>query len=218
MTERGRYIVGEGGDGTGKTTVANLVTEHLRKSGRRVIRIDEPDSAYEIDGEPLVPIASELRRIIKDGSLGRSALTNALLFTASRYENWNQIALPALEKGIDVVSARNYWSTLVYQGDGEGFDHRTLIELTRLAMGFDYMNPDYGFILDLDDEKERLQRIANRGVLEVPDTFESRGDDFHGRVRHGYLKIAKTYQLPVIAVKGKTPDMVAQEVIERIQL
>lgn len=217
MSERGNYIVIEGSDGTGKSTVANLVAEQLREDGREVIRVDEPDSAFDKAGEVLVPIASELRRIIKDGSLGRTALTNVLLFTAARRENWLQVSQPALEQGIDVVSARNYWSTLVYQGYGEGFDLNTITELTQLSVGERYMHPDYGFILDLNDEEERQKRIANRGALETPDTFESKGDDFQARLQAGYTSIARERHLPIIDVKGKSREALTQEIIGFMQ-
>ena len=214
MAERSQYIVIEGSDGTGKSTVANLVADQLRNEGRQVIRVDEPDSAYNEAGEVLVPIASELRRIIKDGSLGRTALTNVLLFTASRRENWLQVSQPALEQGIDVVSARNYWSTLVYQGHGEGFDLDTITNLTHMSVGDEYMKPDHGFILDLNDEEERKKRIANRGALETPDTFESKGDDFQAKLRAGYLAVALEYGLPIIDVKNKSRQALTEEVIE----
>ncbi len=217
MSERGQYIVIEGSDGTGKTTVANLVAEELTQRERKVLRVDEPDSAfYYPEGEAIVPVAAELRRIIKDGSLARTAFTNILLFTAARHENWVSAIRPALTAGIDVVSARNYWSTLVYQGYAEGYDQQFILDITRQANGEQYMNPDQGFILDLVNEEERQRRIANRGELEKPDTFESRGDGFQQKLRSGYRDIAKKQDLPLVDVDGKTPPQVSSEVLEAI--
>lgn len=215
MENRGKYIVIEGSDGTGKSTVANLVAEKLRDDGRSVIRVDEPDSAKNSEGEILVPIASELRRIIKDGSLGRTALTNILLFTAQRRENWLQATKPALEDGVNVVSARNYWSTEIYQGYGEGYNRNIIRALTWFAVGREYMKPDHTFILDLDDEVERQKRIASRGDLETPDTFESRDDDFQNRLLVGYRKLAHSKGIRPI-MSTKPPAAIADDIYAQL--
>jgi len=213
MDERGRYIVIEGSDGTGKTTVADVLAQKLRDGGRTVIRVDEPGSAYRKENEPLVPIASELQRIVKDGTLGRSALTNALLLTASRRENWLQVSEPALEQGLDVISARNYWSTLVYQGYGEGLDRGLIDYLTRLSVGPFYMKPSHAVILDLNDEAERQRRIQGRGQLEKPDNFESKGDEFQQKLRLGYRAIARELGVPVIHVDNQSPQDIADHLL-----
>ena len=199
MSERGEYIITEGTDATGKSTVADTLTIKARKAGHEVIRVDEPDSAFNAEGEVLVPIASELRRIIKNGDLGRTALTNILLFTASRLENWEQAVKPALERGAWVIGARNWLSTLVYQGYGEGFDLDTIKEMTKTTMGNEYLTPDHLFILDLEDENERTRRLNDRGPLETPDTFESRGNDFQLSLRQGYRTISKDYGIQIVS-------------------
>jgi len=98
-----------------------------------------------------------------------------------------------------VVSARDYSSTEVYQGYGEGIDLDLIEYLTLLTTDERYMNPDHKIILDINDEAERAQRIASRGELENPDTFESRGDDFQQKVIEGYQDIARRKNLPVIS-------------------
>jgi dTMP kinase len=199
MFERGKYIITEGTDATGKSTVADLLAVKARMAGYEVIRVDEPDSAFNEQGEVLVPIASELRKIIKNGDLGRTALTNVLLFTAARLENWEQATKPALERGAWVIGARNWLSTLVYQGYGEGFDLDIIKDLTKSTIGDEYLSPNHLFILDLEDEKERSRRLSERGVLDTPDTFESRGDDFQLSLRKGYRAVAKDYDIEIVS-------------------
>jgi thymidylate kinase len=65
MSERGKYIIIECTDATGKITVADLLAVKAREAGHEVIRADEPDGALNEQGKVLVPIASELRKIIK---------------------------------------------------------------------------------------------------------------------------------------------------------
>lgn len=194
MPERGYRIITEGIDGTGKTTAADLIAYQLRRNGLEVIRVDEPDSAVDVDGNILVPAASELRKIIKNGSIDRSAEANVTLLTASRLANWVQASRPALERGAWVVQARSDKSSDVYQGYAEGVGIETVRAVTRASLGEEYMTPDFITILDFEEteasETERLKRIEGRGALENPDTFESRGDDFQLRVREGYRYIA----------------------------
>ncbi len=202
MNERGKYIVIEGTDGTGKSTQAELLAARLEQGGTEVVQFHEPDG---------VPIAGELRRVIKNGSLGRTALTNVLLFTAARRENWLQAGRPALERGAWVVSARDYTSTLVYQGYAEGMELETIEQLTQMATDERYVTPDHRIILDINDEAERARRIAERGELENPDTFESRGTDFQQQVIEGYRDIARQKGLPTLSAE-QSPEQLHQAI------
>jgi len=220
MSERGEYIITEGTDATGKSTVADALALMAREAGHEVIRVDEPDSAFNAEGEVLVPIASELRRIIKNGDLGRTALTNVLLFSASRLENWEQAVKPALDRGAWVIGARNWLSTLVYQGYGEGFDLDVIKDITKNTMDEAYLTPDHLFILDLEDEEERTRRLNDRGPLDTPDTFESRGSDFQLSLRQGYRTIAKDYGIEIVSAippKKEVSGTIWQKIQKDIQ-
>jgi dTMP kinase len=188
MTTPGKYIVIEGVDGTGKSTQVGLLREALKKQGI------ESDEHHEPDG---TPIANEIRAIIKNGSLTRDAATNLLLFTAARHEIW-QRAQQRLDDGVWVIAARNYFSTLAYQGYGEGLSLDLIYKTTRQFTDERYMRPDLAVILTLDDEAERAHRIATRGRLTTPDTFES---------RDGYLDIAAQNDLPILSAARPAPEM-----------
>ncbi len=82
--ERGRQILIEGTDGTGKTTVANLVADRLREQGREVIRVDEPDSAKNEEGDILVPIATEVRDILKKRKVGSFSSYERITFYCTK--------------------------------------------------------------------------------------------------------------------------------------
>ena len=217
----GEYFVTEGTDATGKTTVANLLAEMAFNEGREVIRLDEPDSPYRYipnseNPQPLAPIASEIRSIIKDGTLARTALTNIHLFTASRAESWGTVVAPALERGAYVIAARNYLSTVAYQGYAEGMEPSKIISITQNSLGEDYMHPDHLTILDLSDESERARRIAQRGVLDKPDTFESRDAAFQQRLIDGYRAIAAEYAIALTSAAGDK-HAIAEEIWDRAQ-
>ncbi len=202
MTERGKYIVIEGHDGTGKSKQVEFLREKLALDGIDSIEFHEPEGA---------PIADEIRTIIKNGSLERDAETNLLLFTAARHEIWRQRARPTLALGKWVVASRNYFSTLAYQGYGEGLDLELITNITRQFTDELYMSPDVAIVLSLDDEEERARRIGNRGELETPDTFESKDTAFQSSVQAAYLAIAKERNLPVIAA-GQTIDAITEQI------
>ena len=208
-THIGRRIITEGTDGTGKSTVADMLAYQLRRNDIRTIRVDEPDSAVDERGTILVPAAAELRKIIKNGHISRTPDANVTLFTASRFANWATASLPALERGDWVVQARDSTSTEVYQGYTEGYGIEAVEAITRATLGERYMNPDFRIILDFDDAKEaeRLARISNRGPLDEPDTFEMRDQQFQQRIRDGYRFIAKDRGIDTLLVEGNRQEV-----------
>ena len=203
MGSLGKYIVIEGNDGTGKSTQVAKLANYFRERGRTVCVVEEPGSD---DPEKSTPIADELRKVIKNGDLARSVAVNVALFSAARRELWREKIRPALERGEIVLSARNYISTLVYQGRGEGYDESEILRLTKLFTDERYLHPDIMIILSLSLDK-RAKRIAMRGELKNPDTFESRGQDFQEKVDDGYLEIAKDYDIPVVLANGNVEEV-----------
>lgn len=180
--KRGFYVVGEGNDGTGKSTQVDLLGKYLEKEfGLEVLVTHEPGGT---------PIAEEIRHIIKNGSFDRSPVTSLLLLTACRYESWSKSVLPVLERGGVVLSARNFLSTIVYQGFAEGLGMDYVQQLTAAFMDRRYMEPDLTVIFSLDNVV-RKTRLNQRGATKNPDTFESRGDDFQDKLNQGYAELAK---------------------------
>jgi dTMP kinase len=199
MPERGIRVVFEGGDGVGKSTIMQMLAERNRRErGVRTFTLEEPDSIRDETGKALVPIAEELRTIIKSKKYRRSALSNVHLFNTSRHENLLQGIEPALAAGIDVYCARDWDSTNAYQGFGQGWDLDEIRRMVVEATSEDYMNPDFKFYLDLPEDM-RLQRLAARDDKAALDTFESMQDDFHLRVAEGYRTLARMNNRPLIS-------------------
>lgn len=198
---RGKYIVIEGSDGTGKSTQVALLREKLSQQGIDSIEFHEPGG---------LPIADSIRSVILNGELPREPETNLLLFTAARHELWKN-ARKNIEKGVWVIAARNYFSTLVYQGYGEGVDRKLITDTTLQFTDELYMQPDVAIILTLEDELEREARIGNRGELSTPDTFESKDADFQRAVHSGYQRLAADYSLSTIS-SLQTPEKVAEAI------
>ena len=181
------YIVIEGQDGTGKSTQAELLKKHFEEHGKEVVMLEEPDGD--------LPQAHDLHDMILTRGYNLEPLTNVLLFTAARVELWKKIAEPVLKNGGVVISARNYWSTLAYQGYGEGVSRSKIIRITKDLLPEKYVHPDYGFILVVPDEV-RLARQKNRG--KATETFEKKPSEFQQKVNAAYPKIAKEFNVPIV--------------------
>lgn len=197
-TKRGFYVVGEGSDGTGKSTHIELLAEYLKKEyDLEVYVMREPGGS---------PMSSAIRKIVKNGDLERDAITNLLLFTAARHQTWFNEALPVLQNGGIVLSDRNFVSSEVYQGVAEGLGVQYVHGVTRAFMDERYMNPDITVVFQMDDELSK-KLVKNRGKLSNPDAFESRGDDFLEKISQGYKTVAEERDYPVIDA-GKSIESV----------
>ena len=190
------YIVIEGQDGTGKSTQARLLKEYYEKKGKEVVVMDEPDGD--------LPQAHDLHDMILTRGYKLEPMTNVLLFSAARSELWHKIAEPVLKRGGIVISARNFWSTLAYQGYGEGVSKGKIIKITHEALPKQYFNPDYGFILTVPDQV-RLERQNARG--KATETFEAKPDAFQQKVNAAYPKIAKGFNLTLIDASGTIEEV-----------
>ena len=217
MITRGRYIVIEGNDGTGKSTQVRLLQTYFHEQGRSVVIVEEPGG-----GDPAftTPVASYLRAIIKNRQLQRDPEINLALFSAARRELWQHSIAPALERGAVVLAARNYLSTLAYQGYGEGLDLDHIRKTTALFTDARYMSPDHVVVLAMNDDAERKRRLAKRSSSVHLDAFESRADDFQHRVNNGYAALARDMALPVVECIApnhrKTPAEIQAEILQII--
>jgi dTMP kinase len=178
LTQRGRFIVFEGGEGTGKSTQARLLADVLAGATIDVVLTREPGGA---------PGAEILRRLLLEApptSLW-TPLSEALLHSAARNEHLERTICPALDQGRWVISDRFADSTVAYQGAGLGLAANVVENLNRLVLGT--LQPDLTLILDLVPE-EALQRAAAR---RTSDRYESMGIEFHRRVRAAFLDRAR---------------------------
>ena len=202
----GKYIVIEGQDATGKSTQVEMLAEHFKKLKKPVLTLHEPDGELES--------AHKLREIIKSKKYDLEPMTHVLLFTAARNELWRKLAEPILREGGYVFSARNWWSTLAYQGYGQGVSRNKIIRLTREMMPERYLKPDLGIVLTLPDE-ERLRRETGRDDLSSSDTFESKPTEFQDKVNAAYLKIAEQFGLTKIDA-SPSPEEIQKEILALI--
>lgn len=187
-----RFIVLEGLDGVGTTTVAARLVEALRARGLRVRATAEPTQG---------PFGRLLRRHLS-GEMTLAPVAAALAFTADRQDHLQQVVRPPLARGEWVVSDRYLLSTLAYQG-AEGVDREAILEASR---SFDV--PDVTFVLDAPDDV-RLARMASRGGIdryEDPDL----GDDLRAAYEASVTLLAsRGHRIEVIDAVPAPSDIVA---------
>ncbi|WP_396593318.1 dTMP kinase [Brevundimonas sp. R86498] len=202
---RGRFITFEGGEGTGKSTQVGRLVERLSATGLEVVRTREPGGS---------PGAEAIRDLVVSGTADRwSPRTELLLMYASRSDHLERTIRPALEAGSWVVCDRFANSSRAYQGAGGGAAADLIETLDREIVGGD--QPDLTLVFDLPVEVG-LERALGRGAAET--RFESKGLEFHRRLRDGFATIAMRYpeRCRLIDATG-TPDEVADRVWAAVQ-
>ena len=173
---RGRFITFEGGEGAGKSTQLKRLVARLRAEGLEVVATREPGGS---------PGAEAIRELVLNGAADRwSPVTETLLMYAARRDHLERVIRPALERGAWVVCDRFADSTRAYQGAAGGADPALIAALERLVL--EDVRPDLTLIFDFAPE-EGLKRAAGRGG-EM--RFESKGMEFHERLREAFLAIA----------------------------
>lgn len=171
-----KFIVIEGLEGAGKSSVISVVREFIRQLGQQCICTREPGGT---------PMAEAIRECVKgDWQESIAEETELMLMYAARRQLLVNVIQPALSKGTWVIGDRHDMSSLAYQGGGRGIRYDKIAPLRDLCLqGF---QPDLTLYLDVDPE-EGLKRARGRGEL---DRIERSGLAFFERTRARYLELA----------------------------
>lgn len=172
------FVVIEGIECSGKSTLLAALAQQLRARKRDIVTTREPGGT---------PLGDAIRAVVLDRAIEVDALSEALLMNAARAQHVRDTIRPALSAGRTVLCDRYVDSTLAYQGYGRGLDLRLLRELCDAATGG--LQPNLTLIVDVPVSLSR-ERMRSRGL--VSDRLEGEGDAFHERVRRGYLQLAKS--------------------------
>ncbi|HEX6955566.1 MAG TPA: dTMP kinase [Agromyces sp.] len=201
---RGLFITLEGGDGSGKTTQAELLERWLVERGRTVVRTREPGGT---------DVGVEVREIVLHHRGDIAPRAEALLYAADRAHHVATIVRPALERGDVVIQDRYVDSSVAYQGAGRVLDPREVRGLSSWAT--EGLMPDLTLLLDLPPEvaRERLDVARTRY-----DRLEAEAAAFHDRVRAAYLEIAESEPARIAVVDATRPvDEIAAEVRKLVE-
>lgn len=199
----GLFISFEGIDGSGKSTQARLLAEHLRAAGHDVVLTREPGGS---------PGAEEIRALVLEGDPDRwSAETEVLLFTAARRDHLEKTIRPATAAGKIVICDRFADSTRVYQGISRGDLRGAVDTLHKTMIGTE---PDLTVLIDMDPAVG-LARAKGRQTAE--ERFEDFGVDLQIKMRAGFLDLAREFSNRFVVIDGaRDIDDVAADVAKLV--
>lgn len=195
---KGLFITFEGIDGCGKSTQLNLLKEEFTKQGIEFIEVREPGGTR---------VGEKIRTILldrKNDSMTRMA--ELLLFEAARAQITEEVIIPALEKGVNVICDRFYDSTTAYQGYANKMGRDLTDFLNLKATNETY--PDITLLLDIDPETA-FRRRSERGEA---DRIEALGLAYQEAVREGYLELAKSEERIKVLDADRTPEAIYEEI------
>lgn len=176
---KGLFIALEGPDGSGKSTITNLIESYL----------EEKDIDFIITREPGgTPIGESIRKMILDNNnTDMKPETEALLYAASRAQHIHEKIQPALEEGKLVICDRFILSSLAYQGVGRDLGIENVKKINDFAINGIY--PDLILFFYVDPETALLRKTGGLSG----DRLELEGNEFHERVYKGYLDLITRY-------------------------
>lgn len=178
MTETGEtrphpgwFVVFEGGEGAGKSTLISTIVPRLRTSGIEVVTVREPGGTA---------VGEQVRALLH---LDLAPWSEAFAFLAARAQVVQEVIRPALERGATVLCDRFEASTFAYQGYARGLDLEPLRAANDAATGG--LHPDFTIWLDLPPEVGLARKHGETEAIRTGRESVA----FHSRVREGYAAL-----------------------------
>lgn len=194
MAERGRLIAFEGIEGAGKSTQIRLTAAALRARGVGVVQTREPGgTAFGVEARRLLMHTPES---------APTPLAELFLYLADRAQHVSQIIAPALADNQVVLTDRFSASTIAYQGYARGLDRETVTRLDAIAR--QGVAPALTLLLDCPVE---VGLTRARG----DDRFHREEEQFHQRVRAGFLSLAREHHDRYCLIDATAPREQVQE-------
>ncbi len=172
--KKGYFITFEGADGSGKTTQLENTASWLTEQGFNVVTTREPGA---------LDTGKKIRELLLNNENFVSDRAEMFLFLADRANHIELFIEPNLKAGKIVLCDRHTDSTIAYQGYGRGQNIQLLKDLNKIATG--NIRPDLTLLYDVSTQTA-MKRVGN-----IKDRMEAIGEEFHNKVRNGYLQLQK---------------------------
>lgn len=198
------YIVVEGIEGSGKTTISSFIYEILVGLGIFLISlVQEPGGTI---------LAKKLAKLIKDTSIKEKITfeTELLIFYAARSQLIENVIKPSIKKGIWIISDRSDLSSQAYQCGGRGLNSSFVEILRKNIVG--KLEADLIFYLDVEP-KVSLSRVYSRKKI---DRFEREDLDFFQRVREKYIELVSKNKKVIFIDANKSLNKVKKKVYKKL--
>ena len=197
---KGKFIVFEGIDGSGKTTQINQLSKWLNRTD-----IIPKNNKLVVTREPGgTQLGQAIRSLLLDTSkeINPDSISELLLYAADRAQHINEIIRPSLNKGDWVISDRFCGSTLAYQGYGRKLDIKLIKDLETIAT--QGISADITFLLDIPVD-ESIKRRMNR----EEDRMEKEGRAFLSNVSQGFKILSKNHKWKIISALKSEEDIIS---------
>jgi dTMP kinase len=209
-TSKGKYIVIEGIDGSGKTTQVTRLTNYFLQQKKEIIQVREPRKDEGLIGE--------LIQKILQGKTTVPPVAFQYLFSADRAMHHSEVIMPALRQGKLVISDRCFWSAIPYGiMDREGsvddaMGEWLLVSQSILSFYHQFTLPDYTFYLDVPLETA-LQRLSQSS--EEHEIYEDK-QKLQKTIK-GYYWLLKKFPKEFIVINAtKSVEEVTEEILSVI--
>ncbi len=203
MTNKGKFVVIDGGDGTGKSSVVAYLQEKLLNAP--VLFTREPGGT---------PFAEQIRALLlQEREEHVFSEAELMLFSASRIQHVGNVVIPALKKGKHAISDRFSLSTIAYQLYGNGRLDLVKFFETLDVVAVSGCTPDLYVLLDVETEVALARRIKAGGLTR----FDKKDVEFHKAVRLGFLQHLSRYPYSVVIDTSKSEEEVKQEVLKTVK-
>jgi dTMP kinase len=204
--DKGIFITIEGPDGSGKTTIIQMLAEKLEKEGYAIVATREPGG---------IEIAEQIRQVILDPeNTAMDPRTEALLYAAARRQHLAEKVKPALENGKIVLCDRFVDSSLAYQGHARGLGIDEVYSINKFAI--EDMMPKMTLYFDVAPEVG-LERINQNKGREV-NRLDMEKLEFHQKVREGYLMLPERFPDRIVRIDAsKELDAVYEQAEAKIK-
>lgn len=184
------FIVVEGPEGAGKSTLVRGLTARLLAEGRQVLTVREPGGT---------PVAEAARKIVLKSRHDLSPASELFLYLAARADLVEKQIRPALAAGQVVLADRFDLSTRAYQVAGRGLSADAVDAALLVATGG--LTPDLTLVLDVPVE---VGRDRQRKARKEQDRIERESDAFHARVLEAYRQATGAGVVHVDATQPKS--------------
>lgn len=203
--KQGFFLILEGCEGTGKSTVGHYLEQKLKEEGYPVFFTREP-------GGKGSQVAEKIRTIILDKENNVLPLTEAYLFAASRAQHVEEIIIPHLNNNEIVICDRFVYSSYAYQGSGRKLGLKKIKLINSFAIG--KIKPNLVLLFDLNPKIGLKRKRLNRQDF---DRLDNEDLQFHLRVRKTYLKLAKENPNLIKIIDATQPlEVVKQKVFNLV--
>ncbi len=181
--KKGLFITFEGTDGCGKSTQLGLAAKYLEEKKIDIIKTRDPGGTA---------LGCKIREILLNYDGNVAPYCELFLYLADRAQHIEEKILPALEDGKYVLCDRYVDSTMAYQGYARGLGAEQILKLNNIVSKS--LMPELTFIFDVSTE------IAAQRVGDKKDRLESEAEDFHRKVKEGYLELAEKFPQRIVVI------------------